>query len=280
MKDKAYRGTPIGLEVGHFLRKLKWSDASENTLLSYESTLSKLAYDFANKELADVTLDELRDFLDEHWGDSSAATRRQRLATLKSFYAFCVEERGVEANPIATVKPPKKTDVVRNAYDVDVIDQLRAAQPTLRDQICVQLLGRLGLRKNELRMIRIGDFNIIKGTVSVHAKGGHVHKVPLAYPELIDEIEVYIVGLGSREYLLYGKQNRIRPLIVRGRASLVQEGARGGWASRDDQDARDAALGRGQPVARDGQHRAREAAPAAQARSARPRRICIRRWTI
>ena len=216
MKDKSYRSTPIGGEVGRFLRSLKWKDASENTLLSYESTLAKLAYDFAHRDLADLTLEDLRDFLDEHWGESSAATRRQRLATVKSFYTFCCEERGLDLNPIEKVKAPKKTDVVRNAYDVDVIDQLRAAQPTLRDQICIQLLGRLGLRKNELRMTRIGDFNVIEGTVSVHAKGGHVHKIPLAYPTLIADIEVYIIGLGAREYLLYPKNNRNRPMTAVG----------------------------------------------------------------
>jgi len=48
VKNKAYRATPIGGEVGRFLRSLRWSDASENTLLSYETTLARLAYDFAH----------------------------------------------------------------------------------------------------------------------------------------------------------------------------------------------------------------------------------------
>ena len=76
-------------------------------------------------------------------------SRRQRLAAVKSFYGYAVEERGLERNPIQMVKPPKQTDVSRNAYTRDVIDQLRDAQPTVRDQICVQLLGVLGLRRSE-----------------------------------------------------------------------------------------------------------------------------------
>jgi integrase/recombinase XerD len=212
VKDKSYRATPIGGEVGRFLRSLRWSDASPNTLDSYETTLAQLAYDFAHRELVDLTTDDLRGFLDEHWGEAAPATRRQRLAAVKSFYRFCIEERGLDRNPIEKVKPPKRTDVARNAYAPDIIEQLREAQLTLRDQIAVQLLGRLGLRKNELRLVQVGDFDLIHGDVKVHAKGGHIHKVPFAFATLTSDIEVHVVGRGPKEYLLYPKADAARPL--------------------------------------------------------------------
>jgi hypothetical protein len=49
-----------------------------------------------------------------------------------------------------------------------------AAQPTLREQIAVQLLGRLALRKNELRLLKVGDFDLTQGTFIVHGKGEKV----------------------------------------------------------------------------------------------------------
>ena len=67
-------------EAARFLRDLRWTNASENTLLSYESTLAKLALDHADLELADLDREMLREFLDERWGESEPATRRQRLA--------------------------------------------------------------------------------------------------------------------------------------------------------------------------------------------------------
>lgn len=154
--------------------------------------------------------------IDEHWGESAPATRRQRLAAVKSFYAFCIQERGLEHNPIEKVKPPKMTDVSRNAYTPETIEQLREGQPTLRDQICVQLLGLLGLRKNELRLVQIGDFNLADGTVRVHAKGGHIAKVPLGFAGLKADVEVYIVGRGPKEYLLYPKKDVSRPMTAVG----------------------------------------------------------------
>jgi site-specific recombinase XerD len=185
VKDKSYRATPIGGEVGRFLRSLRWSDVSENTILSYETTLARLSYDFAHLgSLGELTTEMLRDFLDEHWGDSSPATRRQRLAAVKSFFRWAVEERGVGDNPIEKVKAPEGKSVERQAYAPDMIDALRDAQPSLRDQIAVQLLGRLALRRNELRLLRVGDFDLSRGTVRVHGKGGKIVVLPLGFKTL------------------------------------------------------------------------------------------------
>ena len=96
VKDKTYRSTPAGGEVGRFLRSLRWSDKSQNTLDTYEIVLARLAYDYANfQTLDEFTTEALRDFLDEHWGDSAPATRRNRLAIVKSFFHWAVQERGL-----------------------------------------------------------------------------------------------------------------------------------------------------------------------------------------
>ena len=166
MKDKAYRATPVGGEVGRFLRALRWADRPQNTLDTYEIVLARLAYDHAHYQALDeFTTEALRDFLDEHWGEAAPATRRNRLAIVKSFFRWAVEERGLGENPAERIKPPEEGRVDRQAYAPDVIEKLRRAQPTLRDQICVQLLGRLALRKNELRLLRVGDFDLGAGHV-------------------------------------------------------------------------------------------------------------------
>ena len=213
VKDKAYRATPVGGEVGRFLRSLRWSDKSQNTLDTYEIVLSRLAYDHAHyKAIDEFTTETLRDFLDEHWGDSAPATRRNRLAIVKSFFRWAVEERDLAANPAERIKPPKKVGVERQAHAPSVIEQLRRAQPTLRDQICVQLLGRLALRKNELRLLRLSDFDLGKGTFLVHGKGGKVAVMPIAFADLKADLELHLVGRDPAEYLLYPKGDPTRPM--------------------------------------------------------------------
>lgn len=211
VKDKSYRATPIGGEVGRFLRKLRWDNAAENTLLSYESTLSKLAYDYAHKEPADLTLEDLRDFLDERWGESKVTTRRQRLAAVKSFFEFLADERGLELNPVAKIKPPKQKSIERQAYSQEIIDKLRDAQKSFRDQIAIQLLGYLALRRNELRLIQICDFDLTRSSVRIHGKGDKIVQLPL-FESIVRDLEVYIVGRGRDEYLLYPQSDVSRPM--------------------------------------------------------------------
>jgi len=84
MKDKGYRVSLIGQEVGRFMRAFRWQDRTQNTLDTYEIVLSRLAVDFAHyTSLEPFTPDDLRDFLEEHWASSAPATRRHRLAIVK-----------------------------------------------------------------------------------------------------------------------------------------------------------------------------------------------------
>jgi site-specific recombinase XerD len=218
MRDKSYRASPIGGEVGRFLRALRWSDHSENTLLSYETTLSRLAVDFAHlRSLSELTTDRLRGFLDEHWAESSPATKRQRLAALKSFLEWGIaEERGIDLNPLARVKPPRRKTVERRAYEVDVVERLANAQALLRDRIAIRLLGRLGLRRNELRMLQVQDFDIGSGTVRIDGKGGKVVVLPLAFKALKRDLETHLLGRNPVEFLLYAKNSARKPMSYQG----------------------------------------------------------------
>ena len=213
MKDKAYRTSFVGGEVGRFMRAFRWADRTQNSLDTYEIVLSRLSLDFAHyTDINQFSTEDVRDFLDEHWGESAPATRRNRLAIVKSFFRFCVEERGLAANPADRIKPPKKANVERQAYSPDVIEQLRAAQPTMREQIAVQLLGLLGLRKNELRLLRVKDFDLGKGTFIIHGKGQKVVVADIAIASLKDDLNLELLTREPDEYLLYPRQRTTDPM--------------------------------------------------------------------
>jgi integrase len=118
----------------------------------------------------------------------------------------------VGGNPIEKVRPPKGKSVERQAYAPDVIDTLRDSQPTLRDQIAIQLLGRLALRREELRLITVFDFDLARGTLLVHGKGGKSVVLPLGFKTLKADIEVYVVGRDASEYLLHPRHDLRKPM--------------------------------------------------------------------
>ena len=213
MKNKGYRISFVGGEVGRFLRAFRWQDRTQNSLDTYEIVLARLAVDFAHyTDLNQFSVDDVRDFLDEHWGDTASATRRNRHAIVRSFFRFCVDERGLAVNPADKIKPPKKANVERQAYSPNVIEQLRAAQPTMREQIAVQLLGLLGLRKNELRLLRVKDFDLGKGTFIVHGKGQKVVVMDIAIPSLKDDLNLELLTREPDEYLIYPRERKTDPM--------------------------------------------------------------------
>ena len=89
----------------------------------------------------------VRAFLDRHWQNKSAATRRQRLAIMRSFLTWLVGEGLLGANPTQNIKPPKLKRKARGVFSREDLDALVAAQPSLRDQVALLLLVWLGLRR-------------------------------------------------------------------------------------------------------------------------------------
>ena len=63
-----------------------------------------------------------------------------------------------------------------------------------------------------MRLVRVGDFDLGRGTVRVHGKGGKVVVLSLGFKTLKRDLEVYLVGRDAREYLLYPKDDLTRPM--------------------------------------------------------------------
>jgi integrase len=108
----------------------------------------------------------VRAFLDRHWRHLAPATRRQRLAIVRSFLTWLVGEGLVGANAATNIRGPKEKRVERRPVDHEDVERLIAAQP-LREQVGVMCLAWLGFRKDTLRRLRLGDFNLAAETVAV-----------------------------------------------------------------------------------------------------------------
>jgi site-specific recombinase XerD len=100
---------------------------------------------------------------------------------------------------------------------------------------------------NELRLIRLRDFNLADGTVLVHGKGNKQVVLPLGFEQLRKDLEVYLVGRNLDEYLIHRTRIVEQPFEPMNPASippLVQDASTPCRASRDGQDPRVAPLGR------------------------------------
>lgn len=220
VKDKSYQRSGVGRDVGRFLRARRWSGTPENTLNSYETTLARLAiehddFDGIDDFCTPVGTEYLREFLDRNWQDSAPATRGNRVAAVHMLFRWALEEGIIDFDPSAPIKAPRRRQLKeRTAYPQDVLYRVVRAQESLRDQCALQLLGRMGLRKNELRVMKIGDIDLIRNLITVHGKGGTVAVLPLALKTLRDDLYLHIQGDERHrdEYLIYPRSHRRRPM--------------------------------------------------------------------
>ncbi len=221
IKDKSYRRSPIGREVGRYLRALRWSGHPQTTLDSYEGTLARLALEHDDYEglatfCTPFGTEDLRDFLERNWGTSAQATKRQRTSAVRSLFAWALAERIVEWSPAAAIRMPRGGSGAeeRVAYPVAVLVQLVSAQDSLRDQCALQLLCRMALRKNELRVLRVGEIDLVRNLIRVHGKGDRRVVMPLEFQTLRQDLYLHIQGEQRRadEYLLYPRAHKRRPM--------------------------------------------------------------------
>lgn len=230
--DRRFGETPISEHVVAYLDSLEYADAQLNTLLAYEHVLGLFAVEHADLALSDLEPPRgggvVRAFLDRHWQTKSAATRRQRLAIMRSFLAWLVGEGLLRANPAQNIRPPKVKRKARDVLSREDLDALVAAQPTLRDQAALTLLVWLGLRKDELRRLRLCDIDLQERTLVVHRKGGHLDKLPMGFEHVYNALALYMRDRGADEYLLHPER---RPIAAM-EASTVHRWFRGAQARR------------------------------------------------
>lgn len=220
MRDGTWKHSPIGRDIDAYLRALRWGGASDNTIQAYQHVLVLLAIRHADwpEGLADFCQpagpEYLREFLDSEWGTCSPATKRQRTSIVKSAFAWAALERRIPWDPAATLKAPRaRSRATRQAYPLEVLHRIVSAQETLRDQVAVQFLCRLGLRKNELRLTQWRDIDLVRGYVLAHGKGGKDELVPLV-ASLAEDARLLHMELEPKPdwYLLWPRSRKTCPM--------------------------------------------------------------------
>lgn len=197
----AYRSTPVGLEVAHFIRWFRSEyGATDETLRDYEAILGKLAIDHADLELAafeppDGTT-RLREFIDARWGDAAPRTRKKVRAVLMSFFKWAQAEFKLQGNPGGP--HPLASTPGRRARAV-----LRGGRRPYRRRAT-----GAALRKGELAAIRYRDFDLGRRGLRVNGNGGKIRHTPIPTEELRQEIGELSLRRDPTEHLLYPPEAR------------------------------------------------------------------------
>lgn len=204
----------------HFCRNEK--GLAKNSLAAYGRDLTRFGHFLKNSELSNVSLSTLRDYLDTLRADGlSNRTIARQVTTLRTFFAFLVEEGVVSDNPADLVTAPKIGTTLPKYLDGQSVDRLLEKPADseaigLRDRAMLELLYATGMRVSELIHLRVADLDDAGGVLRVTGKGNKQRLIPVGR-EALRMVERY--QLEQRSSLLKG---RVSPyLFVTGRGTAM-----------------------------------------------------------
>jgi len=134
----------------------------KRTIASYDLILDRFMAIYSQKSLADISSDEIFQFLESMTQNLSKSTRRLRYAQLKAFYNFIIDRCSLNMrNPCNTpllsksFKAPKYPP--HKILDRETVDEMIYNTKGQRDRLIMELQARCGLRIGELLKVRASD---------------------------------------------------------------------------------------------------------------------------
>ena len=186
VKDKSYRATPLGTMVDRYIRWMRneWG-ATPATIRDYEAILARMSLTLADRELIDVSIDDLREVIDL-WAMQSARTRQKVTSVIRAFWAWAEEQGHIAISPAARIRRPRAERKVARVLPLDAHPRLLTASNTPRDRLGLFCLLELGIRRAELAGLQFRDFDAQRGWVRVLGKGRKERILPLRGPILAE----------------------------------------------------------------------------------------------
>jgi integrase/recombinase XerC len=226
--------------VDSFLTYLQYQKRySEHTLISYRNDLSQLeAYLNRNTHptpIAQATFFELRGWL-ASLSDAglSPSSLTRKMACLRSFYKFLLQNEVITQNPMQKIKGPrlpKRTPVfVPENKIVNLLDGLLENEnPSLkfsedfsgiRDKLLLEMLYGTGIRLSEMIGLHEADVDVYNQTIKVVGKRNKERLVPI-HKTLLPLIAQYrtikkasFEGTASDSFLLTDNGEECYPMFI------------------------------------------------------------------
>lgn len=192
MKDKSYQGTPLGVLVKRYLRwfKNEWG-ATPTTVRDYEAVLARMSLTLADRQVIDVSIDDLRDVIDL-WGDQSARTRQKITSIIRAFWSWAEDQGHIAISPAHKIRRPRAERKLARVLPLDARPRLLTTAKHPRDRLGLFCLLVLGVRRAELAGIQVRDFDAQRGWLRVYGKGQKERLLPLRGP-ILAELRLYLV---------------------------------------------------------------------------------------
>ena len=223
-------------DLSAFLAYLKHERGySDKTLSSYQLQLCAVASQVAEQanHWVELTETQLQLHISSCRKSLKARSLALRVASLRSFYRYLVQQGKLKENPASYLQVPKFDKPLPKNLDVDQVNHLLdfdTSEDALacRDKAILELFYSSGLRLDELVSANLQDIDWSEALIRVRGKGNKQRVLPIgrmAVAAIKDWLKVRSAYVGSEpEALFLSKQkNRISNRQVQQRVKLWSE---------------------------------------------------------
>jgi len=219
-------------QVEQFLEYLTVEkEYSNNTLAAYRNDLSQFTA-FLQPRVAswgEVNQDIIIDYImamkaDQEYASSTVA---RKVAAIKSFFHYLVEQGKLGDDPTATLDSPKVRKRLPKAIAENDLERLLSepareqTAKALRDRALLELLYATGLRVTELVSLNVDDVNLASATLRVVRPKDKAERIVPIHERAIEPMQEYLER--ARMQLLHDPKEPALFLNHRGRR-LTRQG--------------------------------------------------------
>ena len=173
----------------------------------------KVAND-GQRRIPDVDASLIREYVSRMYDTWSPSSMARKLASLRTFFNYCMRLGLIESNPakeVATPKIPKRVPKFLTVDEVFALLEAAAGEDVLgsRDRAILELLYASGLRVSELVGLNLEDVDLKSQTVRVLGKGRKERIVPMG-EKACGALEGYL----EKRHSLLGKHTNERGFFL------------------------------------------------------------------
>jgi len=165
---------------------------SQGTIEAYRLDIEKGLIPFLRQqrklEVGEATKDDIRAYLDYVATDrgNCSATKARKLAAIKSFFSYLVENEGLKVNPAASIRSPrileKEPEYLTEEECIRLLETIaRKGRPRVRerDMAIAVLFLHTGLRVSELTTLKLINVDLDRDQIKITRKGNKEQYLPL-----------------------------------------------------------------------------------------------------
>ena len=183
---------------------------SNNTIMSYDSDLSKLCDYFDKKDLLKLTNKNKEKYITT-LSEYAPSTVSRNISSIKSFYSFLVKSGKINTNPSELIKEPKLGIHLPSYLTIEEVNELLdikiESNFDIRNKAILELMYATGLRISEVVELEFKNIDFDDCIVRVMGKGSKERIVPIndyaieALKDYINNARPNMMIKGENNYL-------------------------------------------------------------------------------